>query len=373
MQTAIPAIMMRGGTSRGLYFAAHDVPADPAARDRMLLAAMGSPDPRQIDGLGGATTLTSKVAIIGPSAEDGIDVDYFFCQVSVTEALVDTGPTCGNILAGVGPYAIETGLVPADDGETRVRTRLVNTGDLVEAVIKTPGGRVEYAGDAAIDGVPGTAAPVILNFMDCLGSKTGSLFPTGNLVDEIDGIEVTCADAAMPVIMMRAEAMGKTGYETAAELDADKDFFARLEPVRRKAGEMMGFGDVSGMVIPKPVLLAKPRAGGTLSSRYFTPHATHEAHAVTGGICVACAAVTPGTLAYQYAGLAPEEKMRITIEHPTGVIDVALELDLAKSPAEVVRAGILRTARLLFRGSVMVPAGTLEGTRAAAKKEAVGA
>ncbi len=373
MQTAIPAIMMRGGTSRGLYFAADAVPGDPGARDRMLLAAMGSPDPRQIDGLGGATTLTSKVAIVGPSAEDGIDVDYFFCQVSVAEALVDTGPTCGNILAGVGPYAIETGLVPAQDGETRVRMRLVNTGDLVEAVIQTPGGHVEYAGDAAIDGVPGTAAPVILNFMDCLGSKTGKLFPTGNLVDEIDGIEVTLADAAMPVMMMRAEAMGKTGYETAAELDADTEFFARLEPIRRKAGEMMGFGDVADMVIPKPVLLAPPRHGGTLSSRYFTPHATHEAHAVTGGVCVACAAVTPGTLAHDYAGVTAEEKMQITIEHPTGAIDLALELDLAKSPAEVTSAGILRTARLLFQGSILVPAGTLEGTGEAGKKIAVGA
>jgi 2-methylaconitate cis-trans-isomerase PrpF len=353
---------MRGGTSRGLYFEGGDMPPDAGARDRLLLAAMGSPDQRQIDGVGGATTLTSKVAIISPSAEDGVDVDYFFCQVSVTEDLVDTGPTCGNILAGVGPFAIEKGLVPAADSETRVRIRLINTGDLVEAVIKTPGGQVEYGGDATIDGVPGSAAPVILNFMDCLGSKTGALFPTGNLVDEIDGIEVTLADAAMPVMMMRAEAMGKTGYESAAELDADKDFFNRLEPIRRKAGEMMGLGDVSGMVIPKPVLLAAPRAGGTISSRYFTPHATHEAHAVTGGICVACALVTPGTLAYELADVAHAEKMQITIEHPTGVLDVALTLDLSKTPPEVQSAGILRTTRLLFQGAVMVPEGTLEGS-----------
>ncbi|MDX1485285.1 MAG: 4-oxalomesaconate tautomerase [Alphaproteobacteria bacterium] len=363
MQTAIPAIMMRGGTSRGLYFEGRDVPAEAAARDRMLLAAMGSPDQRQIDGMGGATTLTSKVAIVSPSAEDGVDVDYFFCQVSVTEALVDTGPTCGNILAGVGPFAIERGLVPAEDGETRVRIRLVNTGDLVEAVVQTPGGAVEYAGEATIDGVPGCAAPVILNFMDCLGSKTGALFPTGNLVDVIDGIEVTLADAAMPVMMMRAEAMGKTGYESAAELDADKDFFARLEPIRRKAGELMGLGDVSDMVIPKPVLLAPARFGGTINSRYFTPHATHEAHAVTGGVCVACATVTPGTLAHAFADITHEERMRISIEHPTGAIDVALSLDLSQSPPEVKSAGTLRTARLLFQGQVFVPAGTLEGAR----------
>ena len=362
MQTAIPALFMRGGTSRGLYFEARDVPQDAGARDRMLLAAMGSPDRRQIDGVGGATTLTSKVAIIGPSSEPGIDVDYFFAQVSVTEDMVDTGPTCGNILAGVGPFAIERGLVAAAEGETSVRIRLVNTGDLVEAVIQTPGGVVEYAGSAEIDGVPGSAAPVILNFMDCLGSKTGALFPTGNLVDRIDGIEVTLADAAMPVMMMRADAMGKTGYETAAELDADKDFFARLEPIRLKAGEMMGLGDVSAMVIPKPVLLAPARHGGTINSRYFTPHATHEAHAVTGGVCLACAAVTPGTLAHEYADIEIAEKMQIAIEHPTGVIDVALTLDLSQTPPEVKSAGILRTARLLFQGAVLVPEGTLDGT-----------
>ncbi len=357
MQTAIPAFFMRGGTSRGLYFEARDMPDDAPARDRVLLAAMGSPDVRQIDGVGGATTLTSKVAIVGPSDESGIDVDYFFAQVSVAENIVDTGPTCGNILAGIGPFAVEKGLVEASDGETRVRIRLVNTGDLVEAVFQTPGGNVEYAGSATIDGVPGSAAPVILNFMDCLGSKTGALFPTGNVVDHIDGIEVTIADAAMPVMMMRAEAMGKTGYETAAELDADKDFFARLEPIRLQAGEMMGLGDVSGMVIPKPVLLAPARHGGTISSRYFTPHATHEAHAVTGGVCLACAAVTPGTLAYEVGDLEIAENMQIGIEHPTGIIDVALTLDLSKDPPEVKSAGILRTARLLFQGVVMVPEG----------------
>ena len=358
MQTAIPAFFMRGGTSRGLYFEAGDIPDDADARDRLLLAAMGSPDLRQIDGVGGATTLTSKVAIISPSAEDGIDVDYFFCQVSLTEDIVDTGPTCGNILSGVGPFAIEKGLVAAVEGETRVRIRLVNTGDLVEAVIQTPGGQVEYGGEATIDGVPGSAAPVILNFMDCLGSKTGALFPTGNGSDEIDGIPVTLADAAMPVMMMPAEAMGKTGYETAAELDDDKDFFARLEPIRLKAGEMMGFGDVSKMVIPKPVILAPPRAGGTISSRYFTPHATHAAHAVTGAVCVACAAVTPGTVAFDIADITHSEKMPITIEHPTGALDVALTLDLSKTPPEVKSAGILRTARLLFQGAVYVPEGT---------------
>ncbi|TDI63961.1 MAG: 4-oxalomesaconate tautomerase [Alphaproteobacteria bacterium] len=366
MQTAIPALFMRGGTSRGLYFEAGDLPPDATARDRLLLAAMGSPDARQIDGMGGATPLTSKVAIVGPSDEPGIDVDYLFAQVLVEENMVDTGPTCGNILAGVGPFAIERGLVAAADGETRVRIRLVNTGDLVEAVFQTPGGAVQYAGSATIDGVPGSAAPVILNFIDCLGAKTGALFPTGNVADRIDGIPVTLADAAMPVMMMRAEDMGKTGYETAEELDNDTDFFARLEAIRLAAGEMMGLGDVTKMVIPKPVLLAPARHGGTLNSRYFTPHATHEAHAVTGAICLAVAAVTPGTLAHEFARIEIGEKMAITIEHPTGTIDVALTLDLSQTPPAVKSAGILRTARLLFQGAVMVPEGTLEGAQAAA-------
>jgi len=359
MQRGIPAVMMRGGTSRGLYFEAKDMPDDPALRDAILLAAMGSPDPRQIDGVGGATFLTSKIAIVSPSKEKGVDVDYFFCQVTPDRDDVDTAPTCGNILAGVGPFAVERGLVPARDGETRVRIRAINTGDLIEAVFRTPGGRVEYEGDAAIDGVPGTAAPILLNFMDCLGSKTGKLFPTGNVVDVIDGVEVSLADAAMPVMMMRAEAMGKTGYESAKELDADKALFARLEPIRRKAGEMMGFGDVTDKVIPKPVLLAPPRHGGTISSRYFTPHSTHEAHAVTGAVCVACATLTPGSIGHQMVEPRPEPLKTFTIEHPAGTIDVAVTMDVSGKEPAIKAAGILRTARLLFVGTVMVPEGKL--------------
>lgn len=371
MQRGIRATLMRGGTSRALLYEGKDMPEDPATRDAILLAAMGSPDPRQIDGVGGATFLTSKNAIITPSKEDGVDVDYFFLQITPERPDVDTAPTCGNILSAVGPFAIERGMVKAGDGETRVRIRAVNTGDLIEAVIRTPGGKVEYEGDTAIAGVPGTAAPILLNFMECLGSKTGKLFPTGNVVDVIDGIEVTLADAAMPVMMMRAEAMGKTGYETAKELDADKDLFKRMEPIRLKAGEMMGFGDVTDKVIPKPVLLAKPRAGGTISSRYFTPHSTHEAHAVTGAICVACALLSPGTLAYRIAQPRIEPVTTVTIEHPAGTIDVAVTLDLSGKEPQIKAAGTLRTARLLFDGTVMVPEGKLP--KAAAAKATVDA
>ncbi len=371
MQRGVRATLMRGGTSRALLYEAKDMPADAALRDAILLAAMGSPDPRQIDGVGGATFLTSKNAIISPSREDGVDVDYFFLQITPERPDVDTAPTCGNILSAVGPFAIERGMVKAEDGETRVRIRAVNTGDLVEAVIQTPGGQVEYEGDTAIDGVPGTAAPILLNFMECLGSKTGKLFPTGNVVDVIDGIEVTLADAAMPVMMMRAEAMGKTGYETVKELDGDKDLFKRLEPLRLKAGEMMGFGDVTDMVIPKPVLLAKPRVGGTISSRYFTPHSTHEAHAVTGAICVACSVLSPGTLAHQIANPEFSELTTVTIEHPAGTIDVAVTLDMSGPTPQIKAVGTLRTARLLFDGTVMVPEGKMP--KPASQKEKAGA
>ena len=255
----IPVIFMRGGTSRGPYFKASDLPQDVAARDRVLLAAMGSPDPRQIDGLGGADTLTSKVAIVSKSTRPGVDVDYLFAQVDIGKPIVDTNPSCGNMLAGVAPFALETGMIPAQDGETRVMIYNVNTEARIEAVVKTPGKSVQYTGDARIDGVPGTAAPIILNFMDVVGSISGKMLPTGNVRDVINGIEVTCIDVAMPMIMMRAQDFGLTGTEGRAEINPNKELFARIEPIRRKAGEMMGFGDVTDKVIPKVGLLSPPR------------------------------------------------------------------------------------------------------------------
>ena len=232
----IPTIFMRGGTSRGPYFKASDLPQDVATRDRVLLAAMGSPDVRQIDGLGGADTLTSKVAIVSKSARPGVDVDYLFAQVDIGKPLVDTAPSCGNMLAGVAPFAIETGLIPAADGETRVMIYNVNTEARIEAIVQTPGKSVQYTGDARIDGVPGTAAPIVLNFMDVVGSVSGKMLPTGNVRDVIDGIEVTCIDVAMPMIMMRARDFGLTGYEGRAEINPNKALFAKIEPIRRKAG-----------------------------------------------------------------------------------------------------------------------------------------
>jgi len=355
-QVAIPCIIMRGGTSKGPYFMAKDLPADPALRDKVLLAAIGSPDARQIDGLGGATTLTSKVAIVSPSQRPGIDVDYLFAQVEVEAARVDTNPPCGNIMAGVGPFALETGMVKPQGDVSRVRIYHVNIDAKVEAVVETPGGVVNYEGDTAIAGVPGTAAPLRLNFMDVAGSTCGSLLPTGNPVDEIDGIAVTCMDAAMPVMILAAESVGKTGYESAAELDADTALFERIEKIRRKAGEMMGLGDVSEKVVPKVILLARPRQGGTISSRYLVPHKTHAAHAVTGAICLCCCCLLEDGIAAPLVDLPDGPPYPLRIEHPSGEIELLVDADPGRGGITLRSVGTLRTARKLMRGEVYVPA-----------------
>ena len=356
MQVAIPAALMRGGTSKGLYFERADLPVDPRARDRVLLAAMGSPDPRQIDGAGGANPLTSKVAIVGPSAKRDVDVEYLFAQVPTEGTSVDMNPTCGNILAGVGPFAIERGLVEAADGETRVRIHLTNTGGLVEAVVRTPGGHVQYDGEAAIDGVPGTGAPVLLNLMRCVGSKTGAMLPSGHPRDEIDGVPVTLIDVAMPMMVVQAAPLGKTGYETPTELDADTSLLARLERMRRTAGELMGLGDVSGTVIPKVSLVAPPRNGHGVTSRYLVPHRTHQAHAVTGAVGVASAAAAPGTVASEVARIdLASNPCVVDVEHPAGRLEVSLDLRHVADGIEVVSAGLVRTARLIFDGTIHVP------------------
>jgi 2-methylaconitate cis-trans-isomerase PrpF len=356
----IPTIFMRGGTSRGPYFKADDLPKDVATRDRVLLAAMGSPDVRQIDGLGGADTLTSKVAIVSKSTRPGVDLDYLFAQVDIGKPMVDTAPSCGNMLAGVAPFGIETGLIPAKDGETSVMIFNVNTEARIEAIVQTPGGKMKYTGDARIDGVPGTAAPVILNFMDVVGSVSGKMLPTGNVVDTIDGIELTCIDVAMPMIMMRAKDLGLTGYENRAEINGNKELFARIEPIRREAGKRMGFGDVSDKVIPKVGLLSPPRDGGTITSRYLTPHALHAAHAVTGAVCVATACALEGSIAHQLAKPDDANPRIIWIEHPSGQVDVLLKTTGKGADMDVV-AGTLRTARPIMKGEVLVPKSVFEG------------
>jgi 2-methylaconitate cis-trans-isomerase PrpF len=321
----------------------------------VLLAVMGSPHEIQVDGIGGSHSVTSKVAIISKSKHPGADVDYLFAQVQINENFVDTKPNCGNMLVAVGPFAIESGLVPAKSGETTVRIFNVNTQSLVESIVQTPGGQVTYAGDAAIDGVPGTAAPVKLNFKSAIGSVTRKMLPTGRPSDIIDGIEASCVDIAMPVVLMRAEAFGKTGHETAVELDADREFMSRMEAVRRKAGALMGMGDVSGRVVPKLALLAMARKGGTIASRYFVPETCHKSHPVTGTVCIASACAIHGTVAAQIAPLPEAPQGIVRIEHPSGMIIVDLDVDLAGGKQELRRAALVRTARRIFEGYVHVP------------------
>jgi 4-oxalomesaconate tautomerase len=364
-QTRIPCVIMRGGTSRGPFFKLADLPADTATRDAVLLSVMGSPHEIQVDGIGGSHSVTSKVAIVSPSQRPGVDVDYLFAQVEINERRVDTKPNCGNMLVAVGPFAIDQGLVAAMPGETPVRIFNVNTQSVVEAIVQTPGGEVNYEGAAAIDGVPGTAAPVGINFTAAIGAVTKKLLPTGKPLDVIDGVAVSCVDVAMPLVMMRAADLGKTGHETPAELDADRALMARMEAIRRKAGVLMGMGDVSKSVTPKLALLAAPRAGGIITSRYFVPQTCHKSHPVTGTVCIACACAIPGTLASQIAAQAtplraPPQGM-IEIEHPSGKIAIDLDADFTNGKQELRRAALIRTARRIFEGVVHVPRAVWSG------------
>ena len=353
-QRSVRCTFMRGGTSRGPFFEQRDLPAEISVRDRVLLAAMGSPDERQIDGLGGADMLTSKVAIVSPSEQDGIDVDYLFAQVWLDKAIVDTGPSCGNMLAGIGPFAIERGLVKAAAEETRVNVYNVNTQSRIETVIQTPQGILTYEGDQQIDGVPGTAAPILLNFSQVVGSKCGVLFPTGASKEKIQGVSATCIDAAMPMVILRAQDLGLSGYEAHATAD-DRELMQRIEGIRLEAGERMGLGNVTEMVIPKVSILAQPRYGGTISSCYLTPHHVHAAHAVTGAICVASCVSIQETVAGNLAD-SIDNPGTIRIEHPSGTIDVELETLGNGAETQIVQAGVVSTARKIMDGQVFVPA-----------------
>jgi len=355
MQTSIPAVVMRGGTSRGLYFHKADLPADTGQRDRILLAVMGSPDPRQIDGMGGAHPLTSKVAVISPSADDAADVDYLFLQVVVDKAIVSDGQNCGNILAGVGPFAIENGLVEAADGTTMVRIRMLNSGGIAVARVHTPGKEVTYAGDAVIDGVPGSAAPVMIDFSDVAGSSCGALLPTGHALDVIDGVEVTAIDNGMPVVLLRAGDLGKTGYESPEQLEADALLRERVEAIRLQAGPMMNLGDVIDRTVPKMSLIAAPRDGGAVATRTFIPHRVHQSIGVLGAASVAAACCVPGSVA---SGIAATSRPGpLDIEHPTGRFTVDIEIAAADGIFAVRRSALLRTARKLMQGTVFVPEG----------------
>jgi 4-oxalomesaconate tautomerase len=338
-------MLMRGGTSKGAYFLAGDLPADPAQRDDLLLRIMGSPDPRQIDGIGGAHPLTSKVAVISRASRPDADVDYLFLQVGVDQATVSDRQNCGNLLAGVGPFAVERGLVAA----APVRIHMVNSGSVATASFTGADGAVEYEGGTAIAGVPGTAAPIVLDFAGTSGSATGALLPTGNMTDDIDGVTVTCVDNGMPVVVVPAAALGCSGYETVAELEADEDLRRRVRELQLGAGSLMGLGDVSAASVPKISLVAAPADGGTICTRTFIPVRVHESIGVLGAVSVMTALLLDGAAGSDLAAIKPGQT-RFGIEHPTGHLEVEVEVD--QDTLAVRRSGVVRTARKLFDGIV---------------------
>lgn len=353
MNDGIPTMLMRGGSSKGLFLAATDLPADTSARDDLLLRLLGSPDPRQIDGLGGAHPLTSKVAVVATSTDEGADLDYLFLQVPVDGGPVSDRQNCGNMLAAVGPFALERGLIaqPPDGAERiEVRIRLVNTGGLAVATVPVEDGRPRYHGDTSISGVPGSAAGIRLDFDGVAGSSCGALLPTGNPVDELDGVEVTLIDNGMPVVVLDGAALGVVGTETPAELEADEALRVRLERIRLAAGPRMGLGDVAETTVPKLTMVSPPTGGGALSTRTFIPHRCHDAIGVLGAVSVATAALLPGTPANRLAVLETGLGPSVLLEHPTGTFEAAVELDLDGDRPVARRSGIIRTARKLMDG-----------------------
>lgn len=353
MQASAPCMWMRGGTSKGGYFLRRDLPAEIAARDAFLLRAMGSPDPRQIDGMGGADPLTSKVAVVQKSGRDGVDVDYLFLQVFVDQAIVTDAQNCGNILAGVGPFAIERRLVEATGEETRVAIFMENTGQIAIATVQTPGGtegyQATYEGHTRIDGVPGSHAPIPLEFRDTAGSSCGALLPSGNAVDMVKGVPVTLIDNGMPCVVMKAADVGITGYEDREWLDANSELKAKVEAIRLAVGARMNLGDVREKSVPKMMLVAPPKSGGAICVRSFIPHRAHAAVGVLGAVSVATACLVPGSPAAEVAVIPPGPRKLLSVEHPTGELSCVLELNDA---GEVISAALLRTARKLMDGMV---------------------
>lgn len=361
-QTALPALLMRGGSSKGLFFAADTLPADEALRNRVLLAAMGSPDRRQIDGAGGAHPLTSKVGIVSKGSGDA-DLNFLFAQLQPDSDTVDTTPNCGNMLAAAVPFAIETGMIEAANGETTVRVLTENTGMLSDITVQTPGGEIAYEGHARIDGVPGTAAPVRIRFLDTEGSVAGSLLPTGNTSDVfgIEGfgtLEATCIDNGMPMVLVRAQDVRRTAYESVADLNGDTELKNILEKLRLAAAEKMGLGDVSAKNYPKMCLLNTPLQGGAVHTRCFIPHVCHEAVGVLAAVTIATACVMKGSVADGLAQI--DDLSAVSVEHPSGEFSVALETD---EHGSVKGAALIRTARTIMRGDVMIPASVWNGSR----------
>ena len=350
-------MQFRGGSSKGLFFKASDLPADEKERSRIVLAAMegvGNGDPRQIDGLGGAASLTSKVAVISKSENPAADLDYLFLQVVIGKGQVSTTQTCGNILAAVVPFAIESGMIPAGTKTTSAKINIVNSGGICEVTVETPNGRVNYAGNAKVDGVPGTAAPVICNYFETVGATCGALLPTGNAIDFINETEVTCIDNGMPVVLMRAGDFDLRGNESKDALDANEPVKKRIEQIRLLAGVKMNLGDTSRQTIPKMCLISSPLQGGVVNTRMFIPHVVHDAIGVLAAVSVATACVIPGTVAEGIAEFEKETKL-FSVEHPTGEFTVNLDYESKNGKLNIIKSGVIRTARLLSRGEVFIP------------------
>ena len=357
MATAgVRCMVMRGGTSKGAYFVADELPDDPEARDSLLARVMGSPDPRQIDGIGGAHPLTSKVALVSPSADPDVDVDYLFLQVGVDDGSVSDRQNCGNLLAGVGQFAVERGLLAAEGTQAQVRIRMVNSDSVATASFPLDAGRPAYDGNTAISGVPGTAAEVRLDFSDTAGSACGALLPTGAISDEIDSVEGTCIDNGMPTVVMRAADLGIGGDEAPQALEADRPFRERLESIRLQAGKLMNLGDVGTATVPKMTLVSAPRAGGSICTRTFIPHRCHDAIGVLGAVSVATALRLPGGVGREFLQPGDDADL-VEIEHPTGTFAARVEIEDGPEGPSVGRSGIVRTARKLFDG-VVFPKGS---------------
>ena len=339
---------MRGGTSKGGLFLAADLPTDIIQRDQLLLEIMGSPDNRQIDGMGGADPLTSKIGIVKKSSHPDCDVDYLFLQVFVDQAIVTDSQNCGNILAAVGPFAIEQGLVPAKGDVTQVSVLMENTDQIAVLQVQTPNGKETYKGTSAIVGVPGTSAPVTCEFKETAGSTCGALYPSGNLTDFIDGVDVTLIDNGMPVVILNASDFGVSGTESRDELDGNTELKIRLESIRLQAGPLMNLGDVTEKSVPKMSLVCKPKDGGCIATRTFIPHRCHTSIGVLGAVSVATAAITPGTVAYPLARVPDGDQKTLPVEHPSGEMTVVAYMD----GDELRSAALLRTARKLFEGTV---------------------
>lgn len=361
-QIAVPCSVIRGGTSKGLYFLKSDLPKSAEARNKFLLAAMGAPDAREIDGMGGGHPLTSKVAVVSTSSRPGIDVDYLFLQVWPDRGEVSDQQNCGNILAGVGPFAIERGLVEATGDITPVAIYMVNTDSRATAFVQTPGGNVNYSGDATIDGVPGSHAPVIINFEEIAGSTCGELLPTGNSIDliSVDGlnapIEVTCIDNGMPVVCLKAADLGISGYESPGDIEANRQLMKIIEEVRLVAGELMNLGDVTNKTVPKMSILSPAQHGGLVSTRTLIPHRVHEAIGVLGAVSVATACMLPGSVANQIVGISTfSDTLDVEVEHPSGAFKVQMEVSQVDGNILVRKSALLRTARMLMTGQVYVP------------------